>query len=54
MLVPRMGHSEAHCFFSFTLRDRGREGEREEKKHLLVASRMCHDWGRNLQPRHVL
>ena len=35
------------------LRERGREGEREGKKHRSAASCLCPDQGTNLQPRHV-
>ena len=34
-------------------RERGKEGERDWVKHLLVAFCMLPNWGLNLQPRHV-
>ena len=41
------------AFYLFIyFRERGREGEREGKKHRLVASHMCPDLGPNPQPRN--
>ena len=40
-------------FLKFIFREKGREGEREEKKHPLVASCMHPNQGLSLQPRHV-
>ena len=38
------------CFYWFW---KERKGERERKKHWLVASHMCPDWWLNPQPRYV-
>ena len=41
-------------FYLFIIRELGKEGEREEKKHqCVVASHAPPYWGPGLQPRHV-
>ena len=49
------GQSTIRIAFFFFSREKGggREGEKEQEKHLLAASRMCPDWGLNPQPRHL-